>query len=54
MRNFYDMIREQAADRLALIEEGKEYTYGELVKIMAEHDLARAKREAALKGVINA
>ena len=25
MRNFYDMIREQEADRLALIEEGKEY-----------------------------
>lgn len=29
-------------------------TYEELVKIMAEHDLARAKREAALKGVTNA
>ena len=29
-------------------------TYEELVKIMAEHDLARAKREAALKGGINA
>ena len=28
-------------------------TYEELVKIMAEHDLARAKREAALKGVTN-
>ena len=25
MRNFYEMIREQEADRLALVEEGKEY-----------------------------
>lgn len=33
MRNFYEMIREQESDRLALVEEGKEYTYGELVKL---------------------
>lgn len=33
MRNFYDMIREQEADRLALVEEGKEYTYGELAQL---------------------
>lgn len=30
------MIREQEADRLALVEEGKEYTYGELVKLSQE------------------
>ena len=36
MRNFYEMIREQEADRLALVEEGKEYTYGELVKLSQE------------------
>ena len=33
MKNFYEMIREQEADRLALIEEGKEYTYGELAQL---------------------
>lgn len=36
MKNFYEMIREQEADRLALVEEGKEYTYGELVKLSQE------------------
>lgn len=36
MRNFYDMIREQKSDRLALVEEGKEYTYGELAELSQE------------------
>ena len=51
MRNFYDMIREQEADRLALIEEGKEYTYGELVKLSQEKG-DRLRQEKSEKKVI--
>lgn len=51
MRNFYEMIREQEADRLALIEEGKEYTYGELVKLSQEKG-DRLRLEKSEKKVI--
>lgn len=51
MRNFYEMIREQEADRLALIEEGKEYTYGELVKLSQEKG-DRLRQEKSEKKVI--
>ncbi len=51
MRNFYEMIREQEADRLALVEEGKEYTYGELVKLSQEKG-DRLRLEKSEKKVI--
>lgn len=51
MRNFYEMIREQEADRLALVEEGKEYTYGELVKLSQEKG-DRLRQEKSEKKVI--
>lgn len=51
MRNFYEMIREQEADRLALVEEGKEYTYGELVKLSEEKG-DRLRQEKSEKKVI--
>ncbi|MEI3300939.1 MAG: hypothetical protein V8R67_09910 [Eubacterium sp.] len=51
MKNFYEMIREQEADRLALIEEGKEYTYGELVKLSQEKG-NRLRLEKSEKKVI--
>ena len=51
MRNFYEMIREQEADRLALVEEGKEYTYGELVKLSREKG-DRLRLEKSEKKVI--
>ena len=51
MRNFYEMIREQEADRLALVEEGKEYTYGELVKLSQEKG-NRLRQENSEKKVI--
>ena len=51
MRNFYEMIREQEADRLALVEEGKEYTYGELVKLSQEQG-NRLRQENSEKKVI--
>ncbi len=51
MRNFYEMIREQEADRLALVEEGKEYTYGELVKLSREKG-ERLRQEKSEKKVI--
>ena len=51
MRNFYEMIREQEVDRLALVEEGKEYTYGELVKLSQEKG-NRLRQENSEKKVI--
>lgn len=45
------MIREQEADRLALVEEGKEYTYGELVKLSQEKG-DRLRQEKSEKKVI--
>ena len=51
MRNFYDMICGQEADRLALVEEGKEYTYGELVKLSQEKG-DRLRLEKSEKKVI--